>query len=233
MQTVTIEQIKREMVGQVIPRIEAKVLKVYDRKTGVGQYGEWSLQNAEIQDSTGKMKVVFSQVGSQSSLEGRTVVFKSMASKHVLKGVQAQENDYKGNVTVELKVTNAALIVGSDEEQNVSQVESSTRPPMDSRITPLIDEKPSHEALKQGVALVRNRMTQIAGLYSLSYKTALIVKQANMAIKDEEVKDIATTLFIQASREGLADKMPVRTVETFYNEEAVDQGQEPDESEPF
>lgn len=209
-----------------VVRVLAKVTAVFDRKTGEGQYGPWSLQNGTIEDETGKMKVVFKQLPSQDSLVGKTMIFKSMEGKHGLKGCEVKKNEYNGKTTLELHVSKAVLIVTSGEEDNVSLVTPSTRMPQNEPV-----EAPQapirHEALKLGIATAKNRLTQLAGLYDLCWKTVMAMEfkkdlEEQVEGADAEMlKDVATTLFIQATREGLSDKMPVRTLSKFYNEEEV------------
>lgn len=226
MTTFTIQQVQG-MQGMTIPRIEVKVAMVYDRKTGAGQHGEWSLQNGTIEDSTGKMKVLFKQLPDQSKLVGRTLIFKSMETKHGLRGVECKNNEYRGKTTIELHVSKAALIVGSQEEEDtVSQVEPSTRMPqkdVGEALEAVFTSKPTHEDRKLGIATAKNRLTQLAGLYDLCWETVGHMKVYEDTEGGMELhKDVATTLFIQASREGLACKMPIRTIDKFYGEGGQD-----------
>lgn len=232
--TFTISEVK-QMEGMVIPRMEVMVGMVYERKTGTGQYGEWSLQGAMCSDDTGEMKIVFKQYPDQSKLSGRKMVFKSMEGKHGLKGVEVKKNDYKGKVTMELHVSKAALIVSAAAEDNTTLAEPSNRIP---HIEPQGFEAPpiKHEDRKLDIAIARNRMTQLAGLYDLSWDTACALSCTNNSeniLKSEQIKDIATTLFIQGVREGLADKMPVRTLEKFYGAEKAKTEELEDQNIPF
>lgn len=227
MNTYTIQQALTE-IGRPIPRIEARLDEVYERKTGEGQYGPYSFQNGEISDSTGKMKVVFSNCENMERLRGNTVVFKSMqTAKHGLKGVEVKEGkEYKGKIPIELKVSKAALVVSSGEEGSVQPATPSTR----IQSAPQANVEPTKanpEDRKIGLALAKNRMTQLAGLYDLCWKTVLSMDFKKDLEEQGDVsdmgllKDVATTLFITAQREGLADKMVVRTTSKFYNEDAI------------
>lgn len=210
----------QELVGTTIPRIEVKVCGITDRKTGEGQYGPWSLQPGTIEDSSGKMKVLFKQLPCQAKLAGRTIVLKSMEGKHGLKGVEVKKGkEYKGKSEVELHVSNVALIVGGEEENNVALAQPSTRMPQNEPQMPL-EASLGHEDRKMGIGIAKNRLTQMAGLYDLCWKTVEVMENTLGNLSAELHKDIATTLFIQACRENLADKMPVRTTSKFYNEDA-------------
>jgi len=218
----------QELVGSTIPRIEVKVCGISDRKTGEGQYGPWSLQSGTIEDTSGKMKVLFKQLPCQAKLAGRTLVFKSMEGKHGLKGVEVKKGkEYKGRSEVELHVSNAALIVGVEEEPNVVIAPPSTRMPKTfSEILEKESQMPQdaslgHEDRKMGVGIAKNRITQYAGLYDICWKAAVKVLSDQGGNSSELTKDIATTFFIQATREGLADKMIVRTASKFYNEDVI------------
>lgn len=230
-----IKQIKEEMVGSVIPRLEAKLNKIYERKTGEGQYGPWSLQSGIIIDSSGEsMKILFKQLPSQDKLVGKSLIFKSIEGKRGLCGVECKQGkEFKGKSEVELHVSSAALIVSKEEEPNVSLVEPSVRMPttnaevVHNERTTALDASLEKEHRKTAIGLAKNRMTQLAGLYDLCWKTAEGMDCYNKfvafggSLDLENIKDISTTLFIQAVREGLADKMPVRTTSKFYNEDAI------------
>lgn len=234
MKTFTIAEVKENMVGMVIPRMELIVGAVYKRKTGNGQYGEWSLQNAAATDSSGQeIKLVFKQYPDQKALSGRKLVFKSMEGRNGLNGLAAKLNEYKGKETVELHVTKSALIVSAGEEPNVELATTSIRIPQNEPT--MTQEAPiKHDDRKLNIATARNRMTQLAGLYDLCWKTV----DGMEASKDigglyELKKDIATTLFIQSVREGLADKMPVRTLEKFYCEKETEKKDMHESDQPF
>lgn len=227
--TFTIEQIKG-MVGVTITRIQAKVTAVFDRHEGVhAQYGPWSLQNGFIEDQSGKMKVVFDKMVNQSKLSGKTLVFKSMKGKHGVNGLKVKTDKKTGEPI--LNITSSSLIVGVDEESSVTTVQDSPRGQahmddieVDKKINKAVatvQDRVNHEDRKLGIATAKNRLTQLAGLYDLCWKTVTAMDCREDLTQTELVKDVATTLFIQAVREGLADKCPIRTTSKFYNEEAI------------
>lgn len=220
MTTFTIEQIKG-MVGMVISRIEAKVTKVWDRRTGEGEYGPWSFQDGEIQDSTGSIKITFSNLPDQRALMSKTMIFKSMETNKGLKGLEMKlSKEYKGKQDKVLQINKTALIVSNGEEPNVTLAQPSTRMPQIDAGEP-VEPSIKHEDRKLGIATAKNRLTQLAGLYDLCWKTVEgmeLYHNSDASLEEEYHKDIATTLFIQGVREGLADKMPVRTAEKFYKE---------------
>lgn len=226
MTTFNIKQIQ-EMVGMVIPRVEVRITKVYERKTGKGQYGEWSLQNGEVEDSTGRMKVLFKQLPSQAHLQGKTMIFKSMEGKHGLKGVEVKKNEYNGKTTLELHVSNAALIVGNGEETITEPVETTRMPQIEPQMA---SEAPiNHDQRKLGLGVAKNRYTQFGGLFDIAWKTAkgteyfkyLQDLQLTSFEREDLIMRLSMNFAIQGEREGLADKMPVRTLSKFYNEEEV------------
>ncbi len=124
--TFTIQEAQR-MAGMIISRIKGKVVSIYDRTTGEGEYGPWSLQNGMIEDSTGKMKILFKNMVDQKPLTGRTLVFKSMETAKGLKGVQVKKKEYQGKETIELHVTGVALIIGDGVSEDVQPVQTSPR----------------------------------------------------------------------------------------------------------
>lgn len=212
MQTVTIKE-AQDMVGQVIPRIEGKITHLYPRQQKTGAKGTWFQQKGSIEDATGKMTIVFNDSPEQTFRLGKSFIFKSSTNNRGMSGVKVNSWEGKQGTNIELVITATALILTSDEEAHVSQATPSTRMTIAD-----ISPKP-HQEVKDGMAMAKNRLTQLAGLYKLTYKTAEAIADDNELIEDAQIKDIATTLFIQAVREGLADKMPIRT--KFFNEKEL------------
>lgn len=215
--TFTISEAK-EMVGMTIPRMELLVGQVYIRKTGEGQYGPWSLQNALVKDETGEIKLVFDKLPDQKGLVGKKLIFKSMPGKHGINGIKVKKEEFEGKERIEIWVSRVALIVSAQEEPNVSAVTPSIRLPQNEPQTPS-EPKISHDDRKLGIATVKNRLTQLAGLYEICWNAAESIGERRGEQEPTIVKDIASCLFIQSVREGLSDKMPIRTVEKFYAEE--------------
>jgi len=91
--------------------VEGVIENVYDRSTGEGEFGEWSLQNIMLADSTGKIKCVLKnrdELG--KACEGKYVKFSSNFNEKANKkvGVKIALNVYKGKETVELQATRSA-----------------------------------------------------------------------------------------------------------------------------
>jgi hypothetical protein len=55
MQTLTIADIEQLSNGEIVPRFCGTVAKVYEQKSGPGQFGPWFLQNMVVTDGTGEI----------------------------------------------------------------------------------------------------------------------------------------------------------------------------------
>lgn len=209
MKTYKINEAK-EMIGQPIPRIIGTLTKVYDRKTGEGKFGPWSLQNGEIQDETGVVSIVFSGLPDMTDKRGQEITFRSNQSKKGLTGIVMEENTYNGVTKPQLKVSASALILDGEEIEKthggtVEKVEPSSRLP--AQITEQMEacRKPFNG--QDGVQAARHRLMQKANLYRLCYAGAKHSANGN-GLDPQYVKDVATTLFISMEKEGYSDKMP-------------------------
>lgn len=231
MTTFTIEQAKG-MVGMVLLRVEAKIKHLYPREQKTGPKGNWFQQKGYIVDSTGEMVIVFNDMEDQMRRVGQVTIFKSTAGSKGTHGVQVKSWQGKKGTNIELVISKTALVVAVDEEANVSTVTPSTRMPQTASDSPRNDPSNAlvHEDRKLGIATAKNRLTQLAGLYDLCWETVGHMKVYEDTEGGMELhKDVATTLFIAAQREGLAEKMPVRTLSKFYNEGGQDHQEHEDQ----
>lgn len=123
-------------VGTTLPRITGEITKLYARKTGVSAHGEWSFQRGEFQCISGeKIEVVFKdrdEVG--NDFTRRPLTISSYETKHGLRGVTVEEDDYKGKKRLQLKVTKTADI------DFVAQ--SDTPPPASTSASANVDDMP-------------------------------------------------------------------------------------------
>lgn len=219
--TFTIEQAKG-MVGMVLLRLQARIKHLYPREQKKGPKGPWFQQKGYIVDETGEMVIVFNEVPDQGFRVGTNVIFKATTGPKGTHGVQVKSWQGNKGTNIELVITKSAIIVGSQEEEgSVSQVEPSTRMPQNEPQMPLeaISSPNVHEARKLGIATAKNKLTQYAFLYDLCWKTVEGMEMySNIDRNNDLKKDVATTFFIQSVRDGLDQKMPIRTIEKFYGE---------------
>ena len=111
----TLKQVKGS-IGIEGFNVKVKILGIYDRKTGKGEYGDWSLQNLLVQDETDKLYLVLcNRPEMPQDYKGKEILIKStLNSKNKLVGVKTVEEEYKGNKTIKLKVDNRAEIIDED-----------------------------------------------------------------------------------------------------------------------
>lgn len=216
MKTYKINEAK-EMIGQQIPRIIGTLTKVYDRKTGEGKFGPWSLQNGELQDETGVVSIVFSGLPDMTDKRGQEITFRSNQSKKGLTGIVMEENTYNGVTKPQLKVSASALILDGEE---IEKTHGGTVEKVEPK--EIVGEEPESKPVNRlpqtngnghhvdGAQVVRKRLMQYANLRELCDNAAsfLYSKDAMSAEDKQIIKDVASCFFIQALREGLADKLP-------------------------
>lgn len=214
MKTYTIAEILDSEVGMIIPRVEAKLQKVWDRKTGEGEHGAWSLQNGELVDATGSIKVCFSGLPNISERQGDVMVFRAQSGKKGLSGIKVDENTYKGATSKQLKITKSAIILGVDEQPDDIPMEYPAKTPetfTDGQLgdkncpKPIVAPKKAIPA--DGVQVVKHRVMQLANLREICDHAAHFLYPEG-EYGQEFIKDIATSIFIQSCRENLHDKLP-------------------------
>lgn len=211
-------------IGTVIPSIQGRIVNVFPPKTGKSEHGNWKLQSISIQDESGKCQVTLSGIEDTLTEEHKDmeIHLESKGTKFGLKGVTCEEREWSDSKTgqvkksIGLKVTKTALIKIPGME--MVQQDAKDDIPMDFK--PLdkgIDErmklpKDFSNNKTPSTTLPEERIAQYRELYDLCFSQATRVN-----ITDEKerptldlIKDISTTFFIQACKEGLADKMEVK-----------------------
>src|SRR5947208_6759046 len=112
MRKLSIKEVLELEAGEVVPSITGRITALYKRKTGEGEQGEWSVQSGTLSQN-GQPPIRFTawNFDDLKSLKGREVtIVANKGEKHGLTGVVAVDNDYKGKVTRELKITDSASI---------------------------------------------------------------------------------------------------------------------------
>lgn len=95
--TIPISKIRTYEHGDELASVSGMLENVWERKTGTGKKGPWSIQNLMLKDATGSIKV---------TLFGRKECPKSMEGKQVeLLNCLVDDNTYNGKTTRTVKVT--------------------------------------------------------------------------------------------------------------------------------
>ncbi|MEM4247636.1 MAG: hypothetical protein QXH80_00010 [Candidatus Nanoarchaeia archaeon] len=220
MKTLTLEEAKQR-VGEIVPAIKCVLSKLYERKSGTNNVGEWSIQNGELSDSTGILRVMFN--GRDEIPEeyvGKEIILSSTMSKHGMYGVKVEEEEYKGKKYVQVRVSQAAAISLFEEKAVVEKAKEN------------MNRFLKNEAKKDGngIKVARERLMQLTNMWDLSFDAATFLQQQKK-FDAVLVKDIATTLFIQAVREGLANNMPAD--KPLHRDDAIIQEPPEEEADPF
>jgi hypothetical protein len=119
MRKVKVSEVDNLEHGDVIHEITGRLAKVWDYKTGEGQHGPYSYQNATLEDRGAKVTLTFSNMDDMIDSEGQTLTFRSSESKQYgWKGVSYQVAEKGGKTYKGIKVTNMSKIteVGSGEQ---------------------------------------------------------------------------------------------------------------------
>jgi hypothetical protein len=206
MKTINIAQAK-ERIGEVIPGVTGIIQKIFPRKTGTSEHGEWSLQNGEMSDDTGIIKFTLSGAKEPmpESWKGKTVTMMSCQTKHGLQGVKVEQKEYNGTTHVGLKLTATANII----EGTPKEVFESPAPTKTGNTTPTIQVKPQ-PSVAQNQANPEERIKRYAKLYYMCMEEAEKLLEPGDV---ENMRSISSCLFIQGVKEGLLERITVENTE--------------------
>jgi len=103
----------KEMQGDLpVLDLEVKVVSVGKRKTGEGEFGEWSFQDMQIKDSSGEIWVKCQNKDDLSSLRAKYITLSCYKSdKHGWVGLTTLDDEYNDKITRKLKMTKTGQII--------------------------------------------------------------------------------------------------------------------------
>jgi hypothetical protein len=220
--TITIKDALTFPEGTPIPRLVGRLEMAWERKEGVGDYGPWSSQSGLISNEDGSKMVftVWNKPEIPKSYAGKTLIFRSGTGK---KPTMTLKSDYKDKSKRTLNVSKSCFVMTEEEETDdipMGDPEPRKEAQYDvrdkERARDVEDYHKSLHAKPKGSLVsnngldqdfVRHRLMQFSNLYKVSYGAAKFAVNGK-ALDEEYVKDVATTLFIQACKENLADKLP-------------------------
>jgi len=112
MRTLTIEQINELEHGEIIPSFQGRITKVFDQKTGEGNYGPWHLQTMMVGEGQHEISVTWTGEDTFNDWEGALVAFECSENKQgklvgILRDIRI---DKQGKEWRGVKVTPAAKI---------------------------------------------------------------------------------------------------------------------------
>lgn len=203
----TIKDIKGWPIGTVIPNLSATAKMVFQRKTGEGQYGPWSVQGVILADETGdEIQASCWQFDDLAYLKGQTVSVAATgknAKTGKTQGVELVEGKGKdGTPRLELKVSHktGGFIGGSTPSPE------STKPMAPQTAIPA---NSSHSAPPPASgASFDERMAKMAMLYKHCLFYAQTALNGSKLTDPESLRNVATSLFIEANKGGLGVNPP-------------------------
>lgn len=207
----------QEMVGMVLPRVEGVLVTLYDQKTGEKDGKPWAMQNGVIEDDTGGMKIVFSGHDAISLLmKGQRIQLEAFTSKqHGLVGIKVKENTWKEKTTKEIWVTGTAKILFPDVQDaphDEDAPKASTAPKTESYDRKWIPSRP--KANVDAFDAASDRVAQYRMMYEICWKEAVAfmgkTKLAGLVDDGDDTRQVATSFFINAVREGLDRGLTVK-----------------------
>lgn len=207
----TIKEIKGWPVGTIIPNLSATAKVVFQRKTGDGQYGPWSVQGVVLADETGdEIQASCWGFDDLSYIKGQAVAVASTGKNHKTgktQGVELVEGKGKdGTARLELKVGHktGGFIGGST--PNPVNMAGSTPPAAPQTAIPAI---PSHSAATAASrASFDDKMAKMATLYRHCLFYAGTALNGSKLTDPESLRNVATSLFIEANKSGLGANPP-------------------------
>jgi len=111
MRELTLAQIDELEHGEIVPSFRAKIIKVWEQKTGEGQYGTWFLQNLVATDGWQESTITWTGPDAfDDGAKGDTFLFECAETKKGLKGITRDIREFNDKVYQGVKVTEAAKI---------------------------------------------------------------------------------------------------------------------------
>lgn len=202
--TITIAEALKFPEGTPIPRITGKMTHLFGRKEGEGDFGPYTSQSGVIEDDGSKILfTVWNKPAVPEDYMGRTLIFRSGTGK---KPSMTLKSDFKDPSKRVLNVTKSCMVLTEDEETD--DIPFDHVPPKAEQTAPQASTTPKKAipaSSVNGVQEVRKRVMQLANLREICDHAASFLYPEG---EKEFVKEIATSIFIQATRENLHDKLP-------------------------
>src|SRR5215469_15507457 len=114
MRELTIQQINELDHGEIIPSFRATIAKIYDQKTGEGEYGPWYLQNLIVTDGTDDISVTWCGFDPfDRGCRGQTFLFECHEGKKGLAGIKRDIREFNDKIYEGIKITDSARITNA------------------------------------------------------------------------------------------------------------------------
>lgn len=207
--TITIKEALSFPEGTPIPRIVGKVTHIFDRKSGEGKRGAYTIQSGVIeQDGSKILFTVWNKPEFPQDYKGQTIIFRAGTGK---KPTMTLKSDFKDASKRTLNVTASCFVLTEDEETDDIPMEfpdPELKKQQAQQSAPQANVAQKKAIPANGVQEVKHRVMQLANLREICDHAAQFLYDDANRFNEEYVKDIATSIFIQACRESLHDKLP-------------------------
>lgn len=196
MRVVTIDSIKELENKEPIPSVRGTITKVFDYKTGESSQGPWSLQNGFFKDSTGELKILFTNQPDAKSFQEKEVIIKSHSGDKGLSGVYASDDTYKGETKRIIKITATADIAFVDSARSAQGGPA----------------KSTSKTSGDSVEAYKSAFTKVANAIYLNYlgldKLATQLEIDGVKLTQDQIQAAAASAFISLERGGLVSALP-------------------------
>lgn len=229
---VPLAEVFKADVGEQLPAIRGKVVKVGKYFSGQGEKGPWSFQSFTLDDGTAKLEVKFKgRDRFDETAIGKVMFITANNGERGLTGVRAEDDDYKGKVTRIALVTPSAEVVfgkGDWTQPATTNAQQPTRPVQSAK--PADDGPPvdgsdgfpgdeqaparqaqaapagnSWDALKLDVNRIRKLHLMCC---AAAAHNVLALHKAGISVGDEFLQASVATIFIEACKRGGIASIP-------------------------
>ena len=211
----TISQIKSFPVGTVVPKVECTIEKVFPIKTGEGQYGPWKLQSFVISDNGEKMKATLFDSEDISYLQGKHAYLIASGTNGKTKkqqGVEIVANKQDGSLELSIKGKSGGVVTGDQPNPAYmrgtpeNKAASASPSAVSSRSEPVSRPAPSHDSGESPT----DALNRLACFWLACWHKASLVD----GLPPETKQSMASCLFIEGNKQGLARLWPVEQVKS-------------------
>lgn len=211
---------KGKAIEVAIPNVQGKLTKLYPVTTRSGAHGEFNIQNGEIADSTGAIKLVLKYRDPLPFKVGDELIIQANMTNKGLLGLTTSYENYTSSTNGQ-QVSRAILSVSSKGMINLYGPQTNATVPTndDNGSGNTEVAKTQTEALKEVLKdtvnpksatkfTLEDRLDRYGPLYDLCYQRAVkCIKKTNFT--EEEIRFLADRFFDLAAKEGLLDQVVV------------------------
>lgn len=147
-----------EMIGmQGDLKIEGRITRVFDKKSGTGEHGPWSFQSIIVADDSGEMTVSFknrSETLTSADVD-KLITAKSKETKNGILGVKVEKEEYKDSKgekkeTIKVVLTSSAIVELNGQAPAKSESSPSNEQPLEAKIAmPEAKPQTDYKALRK------------------------------------------------------------------------------------